>query len=251
MSRARHSHGFNLAASVSPCQERSVWAATAARPLTHADGQLCPICYLDVYSYPWRRAYPSARGPVWRPRFPPQRGGAAHDGTPSLGQVCQVVMPGGPPPTARPTSAPSRWWCVRCGLRGSGTVGHSGQVLLDVTRMTVPPSRGFSRHGATVVFGWPTCLRLRGGDRLGVATGTYHVFKGCGEPQPARERIDGLAVEQPPTQRVGALLELEGDAHRPGLVHIGQRRRRGRRAASRRHRCFLSPVRRGGGFGRG
>ena len=51
-----------------------------------------------------------------------------------------------------------------------------------------------------------------------------HVFKGGREPQPSRERVDGLAVQQPPARRVGALFELEGDAHRPGLIHTGQPR---------------------------
>jgi hypothetical protein len=47
------------------------------------------------------------------------------------------------------------------------------------------------------------------------------MFEGGGEPQPSRERVNGLAVKQPPARRVGALLELEGDAHRAGLVHAG------------------------------
>lgn len=60
-----------------------------------------------------------------------------------------------------------------------------------------------------------------GSGRLATGVGTYHVFKGFGEPQPARERVAGLAIDQPATRRVGALLELESDAQRPGLVHTG------------------------------
>jgi hypothetical protein len=53
-----------------------------------------------------------------------------------------------------------------------------------------------------------------------------YVFKGSREPQPARERVDGLAVQEPPARRVGALLELESDTHRLGLVHTAQPRSR-------------------------
>ena len=53
------------------------------------------------------------------------------------------------------------------------------------------------------------------------------MFKRDGEPEPSRERVDGLAGKQPPAWRVGALLELKGDTHRPLLVHTGQHRRRG------------------------
>ena len=53
----------------------------------------------------------------------------------------------------------------------------------------------------------------------GESTGAEHVFKGGGEPQPSREWVDGLAVQQPSARWVGALLELKGDAYRPGLVH--------------------------------
>ena len=55
----------------------------------------------------------------------------------------------------------------------------------------------------------------------GEGAGAYHVFKGGREPQPSGKRVDGLAVQQPSARRVGALLELEGDTYRPGLVHTG------------------------------
>ena len=58
----------------------------------------------------------------------------------------------------------------------------------------------------------------------GETAGADHMLKGGREPQPSGERVDGLAVKQPPARRVGALLELEGDTHRPGLVHTGQHR---------------------------
>ena len=66
----------------------------------------------------------------------------------------------------------------------------------------------------------------RGSTGPGESAGADHVFKGGGEPQPSRERVDGLAVQQPSARRVGALLELKDDTYRPGLVHTGQHRRR-------------------------
>ena len=45
------------------------------------------------------------------------------------------------------------------------------------------------------------------------------MFKRDGEPEPSRERVDGLVGEQQPARGVGALLELKGDAHRLPLFH--------------------------------
>ena len=71
-----------------------------------------------------------------------------------------------------------------------------------------------------------------------------HVFKGGREPQPSRERVDGLAVQQPSARRVGALLELEGDTHRLGLVHTGQHRSQDR--GSRHGSTVVFAARRAG-----
>ena len=67
------------------------------------------------------------------------------------------------------------------------------------------------------------------------------MFKRDGEPEPSGEGVDALVGYQPPARRVGTLLELKGDTHRTGLIHTGQHRRRGWRAASRCHRCFYRP----------
>ena len=61
----------------------------------------------------------------------------------------------------------------------------------------------------------------RGRTAPGESADADHVFKSSREPQPSGEGVDGLAVQQPSARRVGALLELEGDAHRLGLVHTG------------------------------
>ena len=84
-------------------------------------------------------------------------------------------------------------------------------------------------------------LSGRGRTGPGESAGAYHVFKGGREPQPSGERVDGLAVQQPSARRVGALLELEGDTHRPGVFHTRQHPSRGSGVASRQHRCF-SPA---------
>jgi hypothetical protein len=77
---------------------------------------------------------------------------------------------------------------------------------------------------------WPgLSVSGRRGIGLGESVGTDHVFQGGREPQPSRERVDVLAVKQSAARRVGALVELEGDAHRLGLVHTGQHRSRGGR----------------------
>ena len=69
-----------------------------------------------------------------------------------------------------------------------------------------------------------------------------HVFKGGREPQPSRERVDGLAVEQPPARRIGALLELEGDTHHLGLVHTAQPRSRCRGSRHGATVVFTAPA---------
>ena len=69
-----------------------------------------------------------------------------------------------------------------------------------------------------------------------------YVFKGGREPQPPRERVDGLAVQQPPARRVRALLELEGDTHRLGLVHTAQPRSRCRGSRHGATVVFAAPA---------
>jgi len=47
------------------------------------------------------------------------------------------------------------------------------------------------------------------------------VFKRDGEPEPSGEGVDALVGYQPSARRVGTPLELEGDTHRPRLIHTG------------------------------
>ena len=54
---------------------------------------------------------------------------------------------------------------------------------------------------------------------LGGSVGADHVLKSRGETQPSRKWVDGVAGHKPPAQRVGARLELKGDAYRRRLVH--------------------------------
>ena len=61
----------------------------------------------------------------------------------------------------------------------------------------------------------------RGSAGLGGSVGTDHVLQGRGETQPSHKRVDGVAGQKPPARRVGALLKLEGDAHRRLLVNLG------------------------------
>ena len=84
----------------------------------------------------------------------------------------------------------------------------------------MPASKDLSRHGATVVFRL-AYLSARGRTGPAGSTGADHVFKRDGEPEPSRERVDGMADEQPPARGVGALLELKGDTHRLPLFHTG------------------------------
>jgi len=82
----------------------------------------------------------------------------------------------------------------------------------------------------------------RGRAAPGESADADHVFKSGREPQPSGEGVDGLAVQQPSARRVGALLELEGDAHRLGLVHTGQHVSRG--GASRHGATLVFSARR-------
>jgi hypothetical protein len=153
------------------------------------------------------------------------------------------------------------WWCRAAPLRPPGQHPHrrAGGVRARSCAPASPPAtagwccqmpRGRPcrqrrtsaprRHPGI----WSAHLfTAAGSGRPGAGVGTYHVLEGRREPQPAREWVDGLTVEQPPPRRVGAPLELQGDPHRPWLVHNRQRRSRGQRVASRRHRCFLSLLR--------
>ena len=94
--------------------------------------------------------------------------------------------------------------------------------------------------GPGIWAGLPASRRGRTGP--GERADADHVLKGGREPQPSRERVDGLAVQQPSARRVGSPLELEGDAHRLGLVHTGQQVTRG--GASRHGATLVFSARR-------
>jgi hypothetical protein len=93
-----------------------------------------------------------------------------------------------------------------------------------------------------VVFRVGLPVRARRRTESGESTDADHVFKGGREPQPSRERVDGLAVQQPAARRVGALLELEGDTHRLGLIHTAQPRSRCRGSRHGATVVFAAPA---------